>query len=230
MNRKIVACTPLCEEDAVYIPQYLAEVERMEVGFFVYLDRCSVGTKDALRRHPACLGSVSQDDPAVDYQENVREQLYQKAVEHGCCMTILWDADETWSRDAPGLVQDWRQRKDWDCLRATWLNLWGDREHVRLDNPSNPERVKVHRVNGTVQWRWVGGIVVDPYPSRQVRQLDSGLVCLNHGLMTYELRLQHKARWDRIYGRMNGKNPYDYWDLLLDEERYPPVIAQNIYS
>jgi hypothetical protein len=42
--------------------------------------------------------------------------------------------------------------------------------------------------------------------------------------MTREMREMQKVRWDKIYSEATGdKNPYGFWDYLLDEEKYLPL-------
>lgn len=38
----------------------------------------------------------------------------------------------------------------------------------------------------------------------------------------------HKARWDRIYTKAVGANPYKFWDYVLDPE-ITQVVVENPY-
>jgi hypothetical protein len=230
------ACTPVCEEDAVrWLDQYLAEVERLQCFFALHFDHCSHRTKEKARRHPAFLGATSNDDPQTPHAERHRAGPYGVAKGHFCVAALTWDIDETWEKDAPAKFDAvLNNGLHWDAAKVHWINLWGDERHIRTDNPSNAYRDRLLRLDSGIRWHWRGPIIVDPYADKcweSVRVLKTDLVCLHHGLMTRELRLQHKKRWDRVYGHFtsDGKNPYGYWDYILDEEAHPPVIEENKY-
>lgn len=227
----IGAYTPICQEDERWVSQYLAEVERLGIYFAIHLDRCSLPLKLKTAYHPRCIGYTEQNHPDVEYREDCREKLINMLEERGVTLALLWDIDETWERMAPEKLQNLLDNKTFDNARVHWINLWGDNQTVRIDNHSNPYRVKINRLDRGINWTW-NGIVVDPYADgrREVTTLGTDLVCLHHGLKTPELRRLHKERWDRVYGYHLGKNPYSYWNDMLDEVKYPPVLGRNVYT
>ena len=60
-----------------------------------------------------------------------------------------------------------------------------------------------------------------PEPAALVRD---DIIFVHHGLISRELRELHKRRWDSIYGKAVGYNPYQIWDYALDEVTYPPAV------
>lgn len=226
---QLAAITPICEEDACWIDQYLAEIERLGVKFAMHFDRCSQTTKNRLQRHPAYLGCSSQDNPNVEHEENRRQGPYDIICAlGGFDGFLIWDMDETWERTAPEKFESFFSQTEWDEGRIEWLNLWGDKDHIRVDNPSNPQRVKIVNLQQGRRWEWRGQIV-HPYtiPTRQSTVAHSNIRCIHWGLMTREMRVNHKKRWDRIFTKVIGRNPYGFWDYILDEEKHPPVIETH---
>lgn len=237
----IGAYTPVCQEDEGWVGQYLDEVSRLGVAFAVHFDRCDDTLKKRMTSSWRCIGHTSQDDPDIEYRESCRDPLMKILRFADVTLAMLWDIDETWERQALVKLRDLDGYKGFDNAYVHWYNLWdteGDTTthplSIRLDNPSNPYRLKIHRLDSEVDWVWRGGVVVDPYPKGReastLHSFHSDLVCLHHGLKTRELREQHKARWDRVYGHHLGKNPYTYWDYLLDEVNHPPVLGRNLYE
>lgn len=226
----------ICEEDAHWIPQYLAGMERMDLPFGVYFDRCSGDTKRRLTDHPLCLASVSQDDPAIEYDEMAKQNAFDALLKHRPRWIIYTDSDELWERDAPAKFSELLKMKC-DYARGFWVNCWDDLEHVRVDTIfCGAKRVKFYNVQDNRRWRFdhkitngaklIGG---DGLPTPYAKKGETDIVCLHTGLMTHELRVQHKARWDRIYTAAVGANPYGFWNYCLDYETYPPKIEPNPY-
>lgn len=225
----IGAYTSVCEEDACWIGQYLAEAERLQLPFAVHLDRCSRETKKRFRKHPLCFAATEQDNPKLEFDETQKQAVFDKVEAAGFQWAMAWDIDETYEREAGRKLAE-IAALDADHVDIRWLNLWGDAQHIRVDPPLNTgHRVKFYRF-GNLQWRFTHKITNGPKPvEREPVLAKYDFVCLHWGLITRELRLLHKARWDRIYGAAVGKNPYSFWSHCLDDN-YPAVVAANEYA
>jgi len=226
----------ICEEDAHWIPQYLAGMEHMNLPFGVFFDRCSDDTVGRLMSHPLCIKSFRQDDPTLEYTEQSKQAVFDLLLEAKPKWIVYTDSDEIWEKDAPDKFKEILKRPE-DYLRAIWVNCWNDVNHIRVDTIfSNAPRVKFYNVQGNRRWRFDHPITNgaklldrDGKPTPYAKKGDTDLVCLHTGLMTRELREQHKARWDRIYTTAVGNNPYGFWNYCLDEETYPPTVEPNPY-
>jgi hypothetical protein len=218
----ICAFTSLCEEDVgQWLDQYLREVESLDMPFAMHLDRCSKDTAAMVERHPLCIGVTKQDERRVEFDESHKQAVFDVVVRAGFDWAMAWDVDETWERDAPDRLAE-VNRIDAHYVAVRWVNLWGDEEHVRLDGPFNRAwRVKFYRTRIGVGWRFIGKITNGPKAThREEHRLKLErveLTCLHWGMMTDELRRMHKARWDRIYTRAVGNNPYGFWNYALDD-------------
>lgn len=236
--KTICAYSSICEEDSIWIDQYLAEAERLNLPFAMNFDRCSQQTKDRLANHPNCIATVSQDRPEVEFTEDAKQAIFNRVVAAGFDIGMAWDVDETYEKDAPAKLEKIREM-DFDVLKVRWWNLWNDPSQIRCDGPfSDGNRDKFFFLTGEYHWKFMTAIVNGPIAHthrgsvhknnlRWVKDYD--FACLHWGMMTPEMRLQHKERWDRIYTRAVGKNPYGFWDYALDEVTYPPQIRENIY-
>lgn len=216
MEGLVCAYMSICEEDACWIPQFLKEAERLRMPFAVNFDRCSMDTKYALRRHNLCVGFVSQDDPEVEFRETHKQGVFDLAVSSGVKWVMAWDVDETYEEGAALKLKEGLAGIAAEQVQVTWLNLWGDKEHVRVDGPfAYVPRVKLYTT--ARRWTFTHPITNGPKPvggGPLLGRID--LTCLHHGLMTEELRRLHKARWDRIYTKAVGANPYGIWNYALD--------------
>lgn len=228
----VCAFTSVCEEDAFWLPQYLREAARLGVPFAIHFDRCGRAVKDLAVSHRLCVGATCQDDPAVEFDETAKQAVFDLTTRVGASWALAWDVDETFALDAPARLAE-ALALDADLIDVRWLNFWGDARHVRVDGPfGGGHRAKLYRLGGN-RWRFLqrtvnGAYLVDGtgrprLGCREARYHE--LVCLHHGMMTRGLREQHKARWDRIYGRAAGRNPYGFWNYALDEKNYPPVVV-----
>lgn len=235
MNVRCCAFTAICEEDSFWVDQYLAEVERLNVPFAVHLDRCGDSTIKALTSHPFCVGSTRADVSGREFNETHKQGVMDVVqCSRSFDWALAWDIDETF---APNASEEMERATSLmvDCINVKWVNLWGDHSHIRVDGPfSGGHRCKLYNLHSG-RWAFTNKVVNGPklfrrgseVRGREVRHHD--LVCLHWGMMTRDLREQHKERWDRIYEKAVGKNPYGFWDYALNETDYPPEIIPNPY-
>lgn len=234
---KICAYTAVCEEDACWIPQYLDEVERLEMPFCVLLDNCSRSTRDLfcdLRYRPYLRGIAERNDTSVPFSETDKQHVFDLAVQSGADWAMAWDIDEIWEPEF------WQKvgRLDpetMDCVDCPWLNAWGDRETVRIDGAmSMGHRVKFYNLRSGISWLFKNHLVNGAYGTsgRKPLEVKAPVCCVHHGLMTRELRVQHKDRWDKIYGHWSkdGRNPYGFWDFALntDEQAITCPLSERL--
>lgn len=229
----ICAITSVCEEDAGWVDQYLAEVERLRIPFFVHFDRCTDELKQRMMSHPRSRLFSEQNNPAVEFTEKSKQVILALAEINRYDWALAWDIDETFEADALQKMQQLAET-DADQITCTWINLWEDQHHVRVDGVFQPSlRVKLYRLG---KFPWVfdhpitnGAKPADGHIPKTVR-ID--LTCLHHGMMTRELRLMHKERWDRIYSTAlrGDPNPYGFWREACDESILPVVVKHGYFS
>lgn len=204
----------------------------------MHFDRCSADTKALVQGHGWCFGVTSQDDLATEYTEKHKQAPFDLLQNSGRFDWVVYqDIDEIWEKEAPDKLRSILGRPE-NHLKVHWVNCWGDLQHIRVDTLfANAPRVKAYNVANGNRWRFDHAIthgckLLDSQGNTAVNLMVCGkidLVCLHYGLMTRELREMHKARWDRIYTKAVGNNPYGFWDYCLDEENYPPTVIENPY-
>jgi hypothetical protein len=208
--------TSVCEADRGHVPRYLREMERLALPFAAHTDRCSPKTRILLANHPLFVGGTRQDDPAVEFDETHKQAVFDLVAGLGYRWALALDVDEVFERDAAPKIAAIAAGDD-HLVTTRWLNLWLDEKHVRTDGPfRGGKRVKFYRLDKH-RWRFLkptvnGAYAVNGRGERlaEVPHVNSDLVCLHYGLMTPELCLEHRERWDRIYGKCGG-NPYGTW-------------------
>lgn len=227
--RSVCAFTSVCEEDRCWLPQYVAEAERLRLPFVMLFDRCSPATIDLAAGHPLCVRWLLRTQRDGEFDERCKQPAFDVVVRLGYQWAMAWDVDETYEADAPRKIAEITELKaDWVDVR--WLNLWEDVHHVRTDGPfQSGHRMKFYNLQDGRTWQFdqpcVNGAKLKSVNWVGV-EAKHDLVCLHHGMMTRELRELHKERWDRIYNtatRGDG-NPYGFWNYALDEATYPPTV------
>lgn len=214
---RIAAFTAVCQADARWVPQYLAEAERLNMQFVIYLDRVNAKLHNMMVGHPLCLGGFAQCNGKQEFNEMEKQHVFDILVNSQYDWAMAWDIDETYEKDAASKLFELNKHRDSDLVDTKWLNLWESKEWVRVDGPfANGHRVKFYNLSkGPFRFchPTVNGAKIEGRENI-VTKLD--LVCLHWGMMTEELRIEHKQRWDRIYTKAVGANPYGFWNYALD--------------
>lgn len=222
----ICAFTSVCEEDACWVPQYLAEIARLEMPFCVHLDRCSERTSQLFFDSPWFISSTERR--RGEFNEQHKQGVLDLVATAGFKWAFAWDIDETYEKDAPAKLKE-LCKLDVDNVDTVWLNLWDDKDHIRVDPPFDTgHRVKLYNMESgrwTFEHKIVNGAKI---VGRKCSLHKSDLVCLHWGMMTLELRKMHKERWDRIYSTAlrGDPNPYGFWKHALEA---PATVEKHAY-
>lgn len=204
--------TAICEEDKEWIPQYLKEVERLDVPFVIHFDKCFF---PELAEHKNCVGFTKKEEGEFSERDKqgVFDLLKSKGFEWGCA----WDIDETWDKNFTeklALVEN----SGAEYIDCPWVNLWESDDMVRRDGAfGGGHRAKFYKLNR--EWIFTHPITngAKHRGGEEPIQAKVPIVCIHHGLKTKALRKLHKDRWDRIYTHHVGNNPYGFWAFALDE-------------
>lgn len=231
-NTSVAAFTSVCEEDAHWLDKYFAEIERLGIGFTMHLDRCSLETKKRVRGHPHCLGTSAQVDPSREFEEWDKQEAFD-LTRQTANWALAWDVDETWETKAAEKLKTIDEQVGLmiDAVLCPWWNLWDTPEFIRIDRSfSSRGRVKLYNLRDR-SWKF------DHKITNGAKLLDRPLIyanidmaCLHWGMMTQEQRLFHKERWDRIYGRAVGANPYGFWNMACDTSIEPVLVKHGYLS
>lgn len=232
MDSPIAAYTCICQDDACWIDQYLREATRLGMPFAMHFDKCTIDIMEKVTKHPLCMGYTSLDRTStnmrVDFDEMHKQKPFDTVVRAEFKWALAWDIDETYERDAPAKIKKICEL-DTKHVVVRWLNLWETPDQIRVDahwgcayrdkffNLQNSVWRFTHKViNGPKQWDTIAGKPFDIDGDTDVYVKLMDFVCLHWGLMTDELRRQHKARWDYLYTKAVGANPYGVWNAALD--------------
>lgn len=243
MNRSIAVACSFCEEDLPWVPQFLAEMERLNLRFGMHFDRCSESTKLLVSEHPLCIVTTSQDNPRVEYNEQHKQAIFDGvsalAAKLGFNWVFHWDIDETLEKDGPRKLDELSQPEYLvhHLIKFHWVNLWEDPQHIRKDGAfAAGHRTKLYNVTNGKRWHFDHKItygaklvIGDPNVNRPdtdktIPEFRYDLTILHWGFMTEALREMHKARWDRIYTTAVGNNPYGMWNYTCDRSIVPTIL------
>ncbi len=223
-SSEICVFTAICAGDENWVDTYLAEIERLNLPFVIYLDRCNDTMKKIMKEHPNCLYSMEQDDPSIEFAENHKQKIFDK-IPKTFRYALALDADEVFEQYAKLTLPEA------DFLDVTWVNVWEDDKHLRIGDGFGP-RSRTKFYNLKREWKWLDPVTNGPVMFIDSQRVDSpptliDLVCVHRGLMFKHLRLQHKMRWDRVYITAIGRQPYKLWDLAVDETVVPQIIPNK---
>lgn len=231
---KVCAFTAVCKEDERWVDQYLREVDRLQIPFVALFDRCWF---DRMSMHPLCVGGNSRAVADGEFTEQCKQSILDVVQGLGYEWAMAWDIDETYENGAAFHIWKALDQADklTDWIDVRWLNLWDTPDHIRVDlNFAAGHRVKFYRMREGLRW-------VFDHPITNGPKLMSGnnpsfttgakspLVCLHWGMMTAELRRQHKERWDRIYSMAlrGDPNPYGFWKQAIETEHQAVTIKHG---
>lgn len=223
----VVAFTSVCGEDAHWVAQYLAEMERIGLRFAIHFDRFPQGNKLKIQEHPLCVGATHQNDLQKEFHQRHKQGVFDLACKHAPWV-MAHDIDETFEEDAvQNLVQLKELQRHIFAASVKVDTLWNDTEHVRVDGPfCNARRIRCFR-SGAADWRFEKYCKPQPYRGGRRKggyaYLPIDLTVLHWGLMTREGRELHKRRWDRVYNHILGNNPYEIWNYACDERIKPEI-------
>lgn len=241
--KNVCAFTSVCEDDARWIDQFQAEAERLALPYVIHLDRCSNETRSRFVRHDWCVNYTSnkRDEFNETHKQFPFDVLVREGDRHDGAggkydWAMAWDVDETHAPNARVVMDEMLEREAYrgtDMIDVRWLNLWESPDRVRTDGAfQTGHRVRFFNLRGGRSYKWYDPKVNGPRllrngkwqhkPDEYRVSKRSDFVVLHWGMMTKELRDEHRARWDRIYGR-HGGNPYGFWNFACDESITPRV-------
>lgn len=230
---RVCAFTSVCLEDAHWAPQYLAEATRIGVPYVVHYDRCRPEDSQLFRyldKSQLCVGRTFSDSGTREFDERHKQAPFNLVAALEYDWAMAWDIDETYAAEFPlKLLAECTA----DYVDVRWLNLWGDKDHVRIDRGfAEGHRVKFYNLRGR---KWVfdhpitnGAKLVgrDPVLARVYE-----FVCLHWGMMSPALRRMHKDRWDRIYSTAlrGDPNPYGFWKDAVETETDAVTVRHGYF-
>ncbi len=233
--KTLCAFTSICEEDACWVLQYLKEAERLNMPFVMHFDRCTESLIGWVTSHKLCNGWTRQDDSGIEFNEQHKQLAFDiiNYDDDGFAWAMAWDIDETYAHNQTGELEAILS-STWDCIDVRWLNLWGLPSHIRTDSGFDEgHRVKFYNLQNDRKWKFDHPITNGAkLVGREATLGDfrDHFVCLHWGMMTQKLREQHKARWDRIYTKAVGANPYGFWSHALDPTIRPVLVKHGYFS
>ncbi len=236
MSDRVCFFVSVCQDDLHYLSDWVRWTA--PCPFVVLFDRCPTATWGQVFDHPRCRGTYAQEDPAVEFEERLKQPLLNRALEVADWAFGL-DVDERleegfFSKLLAALdAAEALPKGGADYAQFRWLNLWNDRQHIRRDGEwLSHKRACCYRGQGR-QW-----VFDHPITNGAKLQGRTGTMhytgepaILHAGMMTAALRREHKARWDRIYGTaLNGdKNPYGFWNWAIETEGAAEVAPHGLF-
>jgi hypothetical protein len=226
-----------CDEDKGHFPRILAEFTRLGFPFAVCFDHCCDETKHLFTTHPCCVGF--HDNTTQQFDERHRQYAFDILLKHDDYDWITYlDTDEVYDRRALELIPQILDY-DADLVWCPVLDLWGTGDCYMdgvgcLGPCMGPDsastggkqlRDKFYNLR-TGTWQYRHPDIHAPYftprdgSRRAARRKRSNLYVLHYGLMSREDGAFHEQRWNTIYKKTLGRNPYSngFYTVVANEE------------
>lgn len=242
----MLICT--CDADQKHFDRVLGEFTRLRIPFAVNFDHCCKETKRHFQSSPLYLGGKENDAVGKlddDFDESHRQGGLDVLMrEPG---RFDWagylDTDESF---APKVNEVEIQRmlakcSDIDLIDTPLIDLWGDEKHWRDDGPfKNSHRERFYNLRSG-KWKYTSAVVHAPkllkdqetVARRQHLQDPLGtrvilypMYFLHWGIMNQEDCQFHIKRWNEVYTKKVGNNPYGFYEYIGKPDLYPPNIRR----
>jgi len=224
-NNRIGAYVMFCEEDTIWLDDFLVNAEMIDVDIAWQLDHCSDKTKQKIKDFKNTVWIKEETEP---YLESFRQNPFYALKELGYKWAFHWDIDERWDISA-NLQQDFKdaEEKGAKVIQFPMFTAWGNK--LRVDSIFNPKKSHSQTLRERAyytqeDWRWRDKIIVSPFHfikgkvDKAYKRHYGKSVIVHYGYSTEELREHHKKRWNDNYTRAVGKQPYDFWDYITNPE------------
>lgn len=212
--------------DAKHFDRFIAELERLAFPFAAHLDHCCAETKKRFAMHPLCVGVHMDDDPESHWDESFRQSALSILQEREFKWALSLDTDETLERKAPEKIVE-ATKLGADIVDFRVLDLWGDGRHYRKDGPfeeSHREKLFNLRAGDIAYYHpTIHAPKVKPHGREVVVAKYYPIYVLHWGIMDMDDVRLHTARFDAIYNRKVGGNPYTFYKDINDPATVPII-------
>ena len=224
---------PVCDGDAKHFDRFTGDLTRLGYPFAVHFDHCSDETKRRLKEHPLFLEGHEDDDPNSFFGEDSRQSALDILAKHRFAWMLSFDVDETLEKNAPEKIRKILEEDAGgaDVVEFPLLDLWGDERHYRVDGPfRSSHREKMFRLS-IGRWNYTHATIHAPKctprdKDHEVRVIKPDIFVLHWGIMNMDDVRFHTERWNRVYTKKVGNNPYGFYPYMNDPENNPPDIRE----
>ncbi len=223
--KKLGLLLATCDADEQHFGRMLAELTRLGCPFAVHFDRCCKATKKRFLTHKMCAASSSNDDQSVTFHEGHRQFALEALLK--ALPNLDWfgqlDTDETYECDAKKHIQCILDGP-FDVVQCIVMDLWGDKNHYRTDGSFGQSRREKFFNLGIGEWAYTHSVIHAPKlvkprdnSQQQVKVLRHQRPYVLHwGIMNMDDVKVHTDRWDEIYTKAVGSNPYGFYPYIND--------------
>lgn len=231
---------PVCDGprgDEKHFPRFLKEIDRLGLPFAVYFDHCTRETYKLFSSHRLYFDGFDDVDQYSSFDEGSRRYPLNILIKAGFGHILQMDLDETLERDGPAKLRD--VLKNGADVTGFWcLDIW-DRPESSLSETEEPgfwrridgpfgagKREKVFKVTGnTLRWPAATAHAPDVWPTGKTKEESvvkmADISVIHWGIRNLADAQFHRERWDRIYTRAVGGNPYQGYEYYFDKATVP---------
>lgn len=230
MSKRIAIIFSVCDSDRMHFDRFYMELQRLQIPYAVNYDHCDTITKRLFSYGDLFLGAYHNDNPKDFFDETHRQRALDIVNKHGFDWVLQMDVDETLEPDALVRIYQalgYAEKNGYDVLDCPLLDLWEDNKHYRVDGPfARSHREKMFFLKsraGKFEYyhptSHAPKILKSTYECKLIRT--TMLYVIHHGIMNKADVEFHTKRWDEIYTRKVGGNPYGFYPYINDPNTVP---------
>jgi hypothetical protein len=215
------------EGDKKHFNRFIQELKRLNLPFTVNFDHCSDATKFRFKSLPNYLDGYEDDDPNSFFDESFRQRPLELLQKHKFDWAFQLDVDETLERDAINKIYD-ATTIGADIIDCPVIDLWGSKDKYRIDGGFGcSHREKMFNIHNTCIY--THPTVHAPKVTRKgeiiVKRYDLNVI--HWGIMDMDDVKEHTERWNTIYIRKVGGNPYasGFYSYINDPATVPFLVS-----
>lgn len=233
---KIGVFVAVCDADFEWVRQF---VQSSPWPIALYGDNLSrENWQKILALKPLIVEAV---DGKGIFSEKSKQQAFNILVDRGYDWAVQMDIDETWEQGAADIVEaSLAENPDGHIGQCNMVHVI-QREgelFIRQDpyySTGGREGSRDRIYNMRYKWRWVDPLTNGAYPLNENGSVQenvatifaTGATTVHWGYMTHNLRVAHRRKWDDVYIKAAGRNPYKSYDTLVEVGNDVPVIPME---
>jgi hypothetical protein len=216
-NMKIGIFVCVCERDMEWMPQFMKQAEILDYKVAWFADKLSFSSLVKLEQWPNT--HYIYENKVGTFSEQSKEIAFRGLK--GFDWAIQMDIDETWQDGAKELIEKaLTENPDGYIAECPMITVFkeGETLYRRIDeyfkNGTESKRWRIYNLK--YEWHWNDPITCGGYVYINGRSTNTftAFPCeaesVHWGYWTHELMEKHKAKWEDVYVKAFGRNPYTH--------------------
>jgi hypothetical protein len=226
----------VCDKDMHWFDQFDREAQRIGYPVAYVGDRMSGENVDRIKNAKSTLSFYLNED---QFSERTKQHGMKSLQREKFDWGIQMDIDETFELAAKEtLEKSLEQNSDHHIARCSMVTAylkdgeWMQRVDAQFGvGGIESSRERVYNLSHV----WVyadpvtcgAKLVIKGKPAETYKPFHSGITTVHWGYHSKDLCKEHKEKWEDVFLKTFGRNPYSTYDFLTNEAVVPELIPLN---